>query len=329
MKILQVWASATWSTYDVARGYNNALKAAGHEVFDYRLYNRIGFAARGVPEEYSGNVPLLTRIASESMVVEALQNDVDLILITSAVAVHPNGPFLARKAGFKVAVIHTESPYEDEPQKEFSQYCDFTFTQEAVSAKRYGWHYLAHAYDPAIHYPVKPDPQRISPLTGPCDVLILGTGWPERVQLLTQTDWTGIDLRILGLWPEIEEGHPLRKFYTEVIVNNEDTPHLYNSAKICFNQHRHHPWAQSLNPRAYEIAACGAFQLSDYRQEISNLGGGVPVYRNAGDLGPMIRHYLASGWEREGAAQAARRAVKPHTFKARVEEMMKVVEPRL
>lgn len=338
MRVLFVWSAAEWSVFDVARGFHDALVAAGHEVYNYRLYNRIEFAARGLyglPGKLSENQPLISRLACEGLVVEALANEVEVIILASAVAVHPNGVIIAKRAGFPVAVLHTESPYEDENQAEFSQWCDVTFTHERFSAERYGWHYLPHAYDPAVHHPVRRDKRKVPILTAngkssTCDVLMLGTGWPERTDLLAAIDWTGIDLRILGVWPDIKKGHPLERFYTNGVVDNKAAPRLYAASKICLNFHRNHPRAESLNPRAYEIAACGGFQLSDPRAEVGEIfGDSVPTFTNAAELQHQIRHYLAHPAERKAMAERARLQVQGHTFTVRAAEMINVIQAKL
>lgn len=324
----------------MARGYRNALVAAGHDVREYSTNKRFLYHARameGQPAmEGANGVILLSKLACENVVVEALYHHSDIVIVVSALAFHPNAVWLLREAGIPVAVLHTESPYEDMEQAEFSTFCDVTFTNEMVSADRFGWHYLRHAYDPTIHMPVIPEREKTEPLwidgrADTCDVLILGTGWPERVALLEAIDWTGIDLRILGLWPQIAAtDSPLKPYYTEVLVDNAVAPHLYASAKICLNFHRHDAEARSLNPRAYELAACGAFQLSDPRFELmATFRSEVPTFTNAWELQALLKIYLEDAAARQTMAQAARELVQPHTFEHRAAEMIEVIEDRL
>jgi spore maturation protein CgeB len=51
--------------------------------------------------------------------------------------------------------------------------------------------------------------------------------------------------------------------------------------------------AESLNPRAYELAACGAFHLSTYRQEVEEVFGDlVPTFTTPLEAEALIRTWL-------------------------------------
>jgi hypothetical protein len=54
--------------------------------------------------------------------------------------------------------------------------------------------------------------------------------------------------------------------------------------------------AESLSPRAYELAACGAFHLSDERAEVSEVFGDlVPTFRTPAQAEYLIRQWLPDG----------------------------------
>ena len=72
MKILFVWSAAEWSIFDVARGYRNALAAHGHQIRDFKLYNRIKYHGVALGEK-SENIHLLSRIATEGISTDVLQ----------------------------------------------------------------------------------------------------------------------------------------------------------------------------------------------------------------------------------------------------------------
>lgn len=345
MKILFVWSAAEWSTFDVAYGYRQALERAGAEVRDYRLYNHIKHHALALQGRVDMNTPegsaALSQVATEAVIIDVLKYQPDVVLICSGLSFHPNALWMIRQLqalGFPTttAVLHTESPYEDADQAEFSKLVDISFTNDRGSAERHGWHYLAHAVDPEVHRPVTPLWRLCAealagaddaPAPGPApwsDVLICGTGWPERQRLLEQVDWTGIKLTLLGLWPGVEEGSPLFPYYQPCLVRNERLPHLYASSRICLNFHRQHPEAQSLNPRARELAACGAFQISDYRPELDEVLRSVPTFREARELELLVRSYLANPEALEDLRQRQRRELLEgaHTFDDRAHEML-------
>jgi spore maturation protein CgeB len=320
MTILFVHASCEWAIADVAHGYREALARQGHTIIDYRLSNRLAYHAAALGAPLNENTHLVSRLGSEGVLIEALQHGVDQVLILSGLGLHPNALWLLKQAGIPTAVLLTESPYEDIEQATWAAvYPEMrVFCNDRVSARQFGWTALSHAYDPARHRPVPPTPGAA------CDVLIIGTGWPERVALLNAVDWTGIDLRIAGVWP-IAAGDPLAPYYAHGCVDNEETPGRYAAAKICLNFHRGPGVvAENLNPRAFELAACGAFQLSDgSRPELAEIFGDlVPTFATAAELADQIRFYLSRPEDRRALAVAQRHAVDGQTFDARAAELM-------
>ncbi len=328
MRVLLAWASCSWSVRDVTTGIRGALVRAGHAVRDYRLDNRLLLAHHAIPEEH-WSPEGLSKMATENVLVEATYHRADLVLIISGFQFHEIGLWLLNHYRIPTAVLFTESPYQDEDQAGWlKRYPNVAvFTNERASAAKYGWHYLAAAYDPEVHRPVAPDPKEA------CDVLFVGTGFAERQRLLETMDWTGIDLRLRGLFPEMTDASPLAKFYVPGCVNNSELPPIYAACKIALNPYRYHKEAESLNPRAYELAACGTFQVSDVRGESRELfGDSVPMYHAhqdvADELGAIVRYYLAHPEERRIMASRAQVLVREHTFDRRVAEMTAALEPR-
>jgi spore maturation protein CgeB len=269
------------------------------------------------------NIDLLSRVASENIVVEALKHRADVVFIISAMALHPDAVWLLRRVGIRTTVLFTESPYNDHEQREFhAVYPEMRCVVNERTSAVDGWSYLAHAYDPLVHKPM-------DAVEDPCDVLLIGTLWRERIAFLEQVDWTGIKLKLIGTWlaPPVPEDSVLGQYYEEGCVLNKDAPGYYASAKICLNIHRAHPTAESLNPRAYELAACGAFQLTDVRAELgdvfgSNGGLSVASFDSPQDLEEKIRLYLKSPAIRQDFSTRARQQVSGHTFDARAQALV-------
>jgi spore maturation protein CgeB len=322
MRILFVHSAAGFATFDVARGHLGALQRAGHDVREYKLYARLDYHAAALQASNNPRLvedyELVSKLACDNVVVEALYHRADVVFIASGRSAHANMVWLLRAAGIPAMVLFTESPYEDDEQAEWASaypemrcLCNDTFT-----ARQRGWTAISHAFDPTIHRPVAPDPAEA------CDVLIVGTGWAERVRLLEAIDWTGITLHIRGLWPQIRPESPLAPFYVEGCIDNTELPRLYASAKICPNFHRAHAQAESLGPRAFELAACGAFQLADPRPELFRVfGSSVPTFTDAASLQAQIRYFLAHDAERRALAARQCEAVQVHTFDARAIEL--------
>src|SRR5690606_6643142 len=90
-------------------------------------------------------------------------------------------------------------------------------------------------------------------------------------------------------------------------LSPEETANYYNGAKIVINLHRSIQDdsinansstkipALSVNPRTFEIAGCGAFQLTDLRQETAQLytlDTEIGTYTSHDELANKVNYYL-------------------------------------
>ena len=328
LRILFVRPVMDFSVSDVSRGYERALAAAGHTVIPYDMGQRFMYHTRGIGDAKREQVDAISKMASETILVEAMYANVDLVMIVSALIIHPNSLWLLRQAKIPVLALHTESPYEDEKQSEWASVYPtmINATHERTTAEKYGWLYLPHAYDPTVHKPLlESGGNGVQDI----DVVFVGTGWAERIMLLEKVDWTGIDVRLYGLWPMMTDASPLRRYYVEGCVKNDDSVALYRRAKVAINLHRHGVGATSLNPRAYELAAVGVCTVTDVRAEGAELFGvSQPSFTTANELGAHIRGMLNDAGARQWCADEARRRAKGQTFAARVATLMVEVQRR-
>lgn len=347
LRVLLVHPGAAWSTHDVWTGMRAGLVAAGCEVIDYRLDEALAFfgltfqaAEQGGIHWESGSRPNVSGFAGIKCVAELVNVSPDLLVSVSGHNLHQSVPLMARKLGIPTAVYCTESPYFGEFERQFAKQYDVIFTNERRAVPFFQEvapgraHYLAHAYNPAVHHPrAGVDPALAS------DVFFVGSGFPERVRLFQAVDWTGINAAIKGfLWNGEAELDPAD------VVPNDQAVAYYRAAAICLNHHRtttvygaHEHIsaldADSLGPRAYEIPASGGFMLcDDSRAELREVfGDTVPTYRShsAIDLERQVRHYLARPDERARLAAAQREAVAPHTWHARAQQMLDVIDAQV
>lgn len=328
MRVLVVNTVAEFSIADVARGYMNALERAGHTLAYYSMSRRFEYHANAMPREIAQDVPFLSKTASENILIEAMYHKADMVLIISGLNVHPIALWLLGQVKFRVAIVFTESPYDDVEQK---IWLDLTsadgevdttvFTNDEHSAETMGWHFLPPAYDPAFHFPAVAIEDEV------CDVLMIGTGWPERQQLLEAVNWNGIDFKIRGVWPGLNDhpDSPIHRFYHPGVIDNARIAPLYASAKICLNFNRAHAEARTPGPRVYELAACGTFILSDSRTGMEGMfGDSVATFSGAVDLEAKVRYYLENPVHRKVCASRARKAVQGETFDKRVGTLMEI-----
>jgi len=341
VKLLLVGAGTPTSTRDVENGYAAAFRELGVDVKLYALEARLTVAhhwlhtqwrARGKrPEDRPSWADVLYRASVEALEM-ALRFEVDWVFVVSAMYLHPDTLELMYRAGLRVAVLFTESPYEDLPQLRIAQRVDWCWTNERSSARTLRGGYLAHAYDPAKHSLTPPD------LGTPAhDVVFVGTGFVERLELLGAVDWSGVDLGLYGEWGLLGSRHRLRQYVRGQVIDNAAAIALYRRAKIGLNlfrtsstygkQVRHHTGALSANPRTFELAACGLFQLSQHRAEVEAIfGPSVPTFSTAQELERLVHHALEDDAARESCAVLARELVAPHTYAARAAQALADLE---
>jgi spore maturation protein CgeB len=343
MKVLVFVSGACWSTRDVEVGAIEGLRSAGVEVAPYlldqrilasgeflkRCYKRVKRITPDVEEPTSADILLH---AVQDSLTRSLLHDVDWVMLVSAMFV-PR-PFLEilQRAGLPVAVLLTESPYDQEKELKWAAHADVVWTNErssveafrAVQARSF---YLPHAMRPEIHRPDAP----IADVPAH-DVVFVGSGFAERTELLSAIDWTGIDFGIYGNWQKLGPRSKLRQYVRDGVVDNETAAALYRRAKVGINLYRESiGWgksaarithAESLNPRAYELAACGCFHLSQDRAEMRELFGDlVPTFRTADECSTLIRHWLSNDAGRAEVAARLPATVAQHTWTARGAQM--------
>jgi spore maturation protein CgeB len=331
-RIYIVHPGVPFSTADVYTGLCAGLRANGVEVIEGRLDEALSFQtmlyeagqAAGVVTPGRLNMTVFT---SPYIVQHAIASEPDAVLVVSAHNFNIASARTLKLAGLRTAVLMTESPYFDQFEREMAAPYDVVFTNERLCATGdYFDHpnvqYLAHAYNPEIHTPDGPAGE-------PSDVLFIGTLFEERAHLFGAVDWSGITFRRRGYTPRAQE---------QDIVDNAESAALYRAARINLNHHRTttefgtgahitRGTAQSLNPRAYEIAACEAFQLcDDSRAELHEVFcGQVPTYTDSADLERKVRYYLSKPEQREDLARSACEAVQAHSWHARARELLEVL----
>jgi spore maturation protein CgeB len=105
---------------------------------------------------------------------------------------------------------------------------------------------------------------------------------------------------------------------------------IFSSAKVVLNIHTWYGrFDHGVNPRLFEAAGCGAFQLVDWKREIPELFDcrtEVRCYRDIGELAPLLREVLADATARKAAAAAAqKRAYSEHSYVHRMRRLLEIV----
>ena len=340
-RILVVHPIHLFSTADVYTGLVSGLRAHGCEVSGFNLAYTIREAwflveaakQAGIPDEFR---PDPYALASRGLPGAVMATRAEIVIVITGAEMHQTAIEALRTYGVLTAVLCTESPYIKREIADASWY-DVVFTNERKAVPLFTHndpaqvHYLPHAYNPDVHSPGPADPNKM------CDVCFIGTGFDERRDLIAGVNWRGIHAVVRGPeWPGTEAAAPV-----DSCVENAEVADYYRSARITINHHRttgeHKSGtmiqpgdAESLGPRAYEIAACGGFQVMDDSRPAAAevFGKSLVTYRagDSADLERVIRFYLAHPAERERLAAAQQRAVRAHTWTARATQLLDILQ---
>lgn len=340
MKLLMVHPGASMSTADVYDGLVDALRARDHTLWEYALDGRIELAGayldyvwkrstrNGNKFDKPSTSDILYR-AGEELVTRALRVQPDCVFIVSAMYLHPDVLILLRRAGLKVAMLFTESPYDDEKQGRLVPYVDVSWTNERSSAaSSYGAvKYLPHAWSPR-----RLAPNDVGDDLPAHDVVFVGTGFKERIETLEAIDFSGLDVGFYGSWDLMGSRNRLRRFIRGNYIDNRQAMLLYRKAKIGLNLYRQSrgfgkdapriTHAESLNPRAYELAAAGCVTISDPRDEVAEIFGDlVPTFDDPSQVRPIIDCLLSDRVEMDRIRVGLPLAVRAHTWHTRAEQV--------
>jgi spore maturation protein CgeB len=335
MKVYCIHPGASWSTSDVYTGLVAGVRAQpGVDLHEGRIDTILNWydtaihlgvqAGVWTPDAYKTSVLNRQRMASAHITQDILDVWPDVVISVSGHNYHLADADILRRVGIKTAVILTESPYFGDLEREIARHYDVAFTNERTSAARLNAHYLPHAYNPAVHTPE-------GTRAYAADVIFIGSLFDERRALFNAADWWGVDF----LW----RGHDMSETPSDVVPNTEAAAY-YRAAKIGLNHHRtttshgsgqhiRPEEAESLGPRAYEIPACGAFQLmDDSRVEARDVfGDWLATYKagDADDLSTQVRYWLAHPDRRDETARAQHAAILPHAWDVRARQVVEKV----
>src|SRR5438876_73799 len=121
-------------------------------------------------------------------------------------------------------------------------------------------------------------------------------------------------------------------------ISTEDTVRIFNATRVNLNLHSStyvdgvEPRGDFVNPRTFELAAAGAFQLVDRRELLPPLlrpHAEVATFTDAAELHERVRHYLAHPDERAFlAAEGRARVLAEHTYRHRMQRLLETVAAR-
>lgn len=194
--------------------------------------------------------------------------------------------------------------------------------------------YLPLAAQPDFHQPVELSSIEQSKFGS--DISFMGAGYPNR--RIAFREFVNHDFKIWGT--EWEGDHVLEPLVQlkGARVSSEDCVKIFNATKINLNLHSSVQvddlvtFGDFVNPRTFELAACGAFQLVDKRSLLDEAfaEGELATFTSMDELVEKIEYFTAHSEEREAIAIKSReRALKDHTYTKRMRTLIDFTTERI
>ncbi|RMG44893.1 MAG: methyltransferase domain-containing protein [Candidatus Dadabacteria bacterium] len=279
-------------------------------------------------------IEMLSQIVIESI----NEKPIDILICMAQAPVSLRALEYCRQKGIITVLWFVEDYLRFTYWKSVAAYFDFVFTiqrGECLSAIKSAGagevHYLPVACDPVVHTPLELSEEEKERWGSP--ISFVGAGYHNRQQMFASL--ANLPFKIWGTeWPQCkpfdrlvqEEGRRLKP---------EEYVKIFNATDININLHSSterdgvDPYGDFLNPRTFELASCGAFQLCDeraYLSEVLEPGKEIITFKNRHDLQDKIRYYLERPEERREIAERAREKVlAAHTYNHRIHEMLSVI----
>src|SRR5204862_2109161 len=186
-------------------------------------------------------------------------------------------------------------------------------------------------FDPEIHRPLSLDAAARAEYAS--EVAFVGAGYRNR--RLAFRRFLDTDVRIWGSdWAGAAD---LARVVQRggARITTEESVRIFNAVDVNLNLHSStwldgvDPRGDFVNPRTFEIAAAGAFQLVDTRALLPSLfvpGVEAVTFSDAAELRGLVAHWLGRPEERAEIAAAGRaRVLREHTYRDRMEALLGTV----
>lgn len=339
MRFLVAQPGPAFSVHDLYVGWCEALRAAGHYVFEFNLHDRLTFYGSVLLEAGEGKFKrALTAEQAAELALNGLYSSVlkvrpHVLFIISGFFATDHLMDVARAAGVTVVLVCTESPYEDDRQLKLAPHADLTIVNDPTNLdqfRRVGRaEYFPHAYRPAVHRPGAVDPDLIS------QFCFVGTGYPSRLEFLEAMDLSEIDVLLAGNWQLTDEASPLRNWLAHDFTDccdNDDAVRIYRSSKVGLNLYRREASSDelsrgwSMGPREVEMAAVGLPFVRDPRGEGDQVLPMLPTFTNPEEAADQIRWLLTHDDERQALGSKAREAIADRTFDAHAARLLRLLD---
>ncbi len=274
----------------------------------------------------------------------AIQHRPDLVIVLNGLFNVDTGQIdRIRQAGIPTCVWIADDPYFSDQTGEIARHYDYVFTHERSCIPLYQNAGLRHVF----YLPFGVSPSLFTPKAAEVacrtDILFIGMAFPNRIAFFDQIARHLADKRVLiagGGWQTMASYALLRDRIRLEGIHPEQTGTYYNGAKIVINLHRSEVESGnsrnfpglSVNPRTFEINACGTLQLVDNRSELAahyQPGIEIETFSSPEELVGKIDYYLRNDSSRRDiAVKGLKRTLNNHTYMHRLTEMLSLIGSR-
>lgn len=308
--------------------FADELRALGHEVriFAYRRDNPL---YKNTPTKAAYQLWILRRL---ERACRAWRPEIVLVIKGG-----PITPGLIRRVKSRIDTLFVNF-FPDNPLWMIPFECieayDLFFTKERYalrSLQQVGLRNLAYLpmyCVPAMHHPVPLAPDEAHRYGAA--ISFVGSRYDYRERFVRELADT--PLRLWGAGWARSPDSAIRRLVAGGPVFGREKLRVYCGSTLSLNHH--HPMNDivGVNTRAFELAAAGACQVVDLKEDLATLfkpGEELVAYRDLAELRRQLDFYLARPDEARAIGDnARRRALAEHTLRHRIEEMLATVEER-
>lgn len=280
------------------------------------------------------------QLVSQAVLAKVESFEPDLVLALAQAPMSRAALKRLRKDGVATAMWFVEDYRLFTYWQAYAQFYDFfaviqkePFLSQLAAMGQPNALYLPLAADPEFHRPL--ELTAVERRKWGSDLSFMGAGYPNRRVAFRQL--LGHDFKI---WGSDWEGDPVLAPYVQLggmRIEPADCVRIFNATKINLNLHssvdpsRLVSDGDFVNPRTFELAACGAFQLTDRRALLPESFGPdeISTFGSMDELLALIDHFLTRPEDREAvAARARQRVLQEHTYERRMETLLDFVRSR-
>jgi spore maturation protein CgeB len=330
----------------IGRYVASALKQEGHlaEVFEapdfypaYTAMNDLKVTTDRL--DYLQNSFL--NVVSQAVLAKVETFEPDLVLAMAQAPLNPQALKRLRRDGVATAMWFVEDHDLFTYWKSFAPLYDVfaviqkgQFFEDLATIGQVNALYLPLAAQPDFHRPMELSPVERRKFGS--EVSFMGAGYPNRRKAFHEL--VNHDFKIWGT--EWEGDHVLEPLLQlkGARVTPEECVKIFNATTINLNLHSSIQadelvtFGDFVNPRTFELAACGAFQLVDKRTLMAEAFSEdeLATFSSIEELAEKIEYFSSRPEERQAFADRARaRALKDHTYAQRMRSLLAFTAERI